>query len=141
MSLPSCGACHVGMCKKHPLQDHGRRAAELKAKAGGADALQRIYERLVAPTVKNLDAAAQASSQVTEEYKKVCVYLLWLVINVNKYIISTDLTHDPSTHPRQQSALDREKASKRKRKRMTAEQQEAVSALALARAPASGLGH
>ena len=60
----NCPRCFVGQCKTHPLQDHGQRTKQLTS--GYKSSMQRMYDNLVNPTLKQLrDDAAQPSEQAT----------------------------------------------------------------------------
>lgn len=50
----NCPHCFVNLCKIHPYQDHGQRAARLRAQASSQAALDKMYATLVAPQVAKL---------------------------------------------------------------------------------------
>ena len=65
----NCPRCFVGQCKTHPLQDHGQRTKQLTS--GYKSSMQRMYDNLVNPTLKQLrDDAAQPSEQATRAYRE-----------------------------------------------------------------------
>lgn len=45
----SCPHCYVGLCKKHKMQDHGRREKLLLASK--QDLQKKLFETLVKPQV------------------------------------------------------------------------------------------
>lgn len=97
--MSKCTACLQGMCRKHPLQDHGEREKKIKslAKASASSFLKRSYEELIKGQLDKMEADANVGS------KEECM----------SYKISME--------------EEREKASKREKRKFLSDEHEELS--------------
>ena len=73
VAIPRCTNCLQGLCRKHPMQDHGERAAKLKSESQGIikDSLKKTYNELIKSQIEKLDPAAlRADNKDNIEYKE-----------------------------------------------------------------------
>ncbi|KAA0164438.1 hypothetical protein FNF31_02362 [Cafeteria roenbergensis] len=77
MSTPVCPACHGGICKRHPLQDHGRtilgkgpKGMSRKQVVAGIyeSTVAKRLERLRASAASKMDAVADSAVSVEERH-------------------------------------------------------------------------
>jgi hypothetical protein len=69
--MSSCPHCYVGLCKRHKLQDHGRREQNLMASK--SELQKKLFESLVKPQLVKLDQQMKANSvENVNKYKEVC---------------------------------------------------------------------
>ena len=62
-----CPQCFVGLCKRHPLQDHGARTAELNKSIGNkTEILKKMYDQMVG---KEIDKLAVFEEDASEKIK------------------------------------------------------------------------
>eukprot|EP00938_MAST-03A_sp_MAST-3A-sp1_P007518 g7518.t1 len=87
----SCTYCFLGQCKIHKLQDHGEREQSIKGKVRDP---QAILKKMMDEKMEQMRKSVFAAELDTKKFDS----------NTSKY--------------REQVALDREKASKRKRKKV-----------------------
>ena len=99
MEMSKCTACLQNMCRKHPLQDHGEREKKIKAlaKSSASSFLKRSYEELIRGQIDKMEADANVGSK--EE--------------LTSYKISME--------------EEREKASKRERRKFSSDEHEELS--------------
>ena len=97
--MSKCTACLQNMCRKHPLQDHGEREKKIKAlaKSSATSFLKRSYEELIRGQIDKMEADANVGSK--EE--------------LTSYKISME--------------EEREKASKRERRKFSSDEHEELS--------------
>ena len=108
-SAPKCPQCFVGLCKKHPMQDHGARTAGLQAAIGDKTALlKKMYDQMVG---KELDkfAAFEEDASDKAKYKEV-------------FCACTNIPPWTNHVGHQKMEQKRIKAASKKRKRMSADQ-------------------
>ncbi len=68
--MSKCAACLEGLCRRHPLQDHGERAAKLTALAAEAAGKQRSDLDMIHEQIERLQNAARGTSVDDQaEYK------------------------------------------------------------------------
>lgn len=69
-TMSSCPHCYVGLCKKHKMQDHGRREQALLASK--QEISKKLYETLVQPQLAKINAEKAANSaKEQEKYRQV----------------------------------------------------------------------
>lgn len=59
-----CGECFVGLCKRHPLQDHGRGMTAKGPKTmSKREVISHMYESTVAKQLEKLRGAAKSKME------------------------------------------------------------------------------
>lgn len=89
-----CQKCMSRLCKKHPLQDHGEREASIKSKASGASAGTKAMNARVKAQIERLEAEK-----------------------------AEDVDEAKQMEYRLRMEIDRDKATKKKQKKLSSEEQ------------------
>jgi hypothetical protein len=67
----ACPQCFNGHCKKHPMQDHGKRQKALEKQGSrNADLLKKLYEKHVGTELNKMEAH-EKSLKGQAKYNKV----------------------------------------------------------------------
>ena len=82
--MPSCPQCYVGLCKKHPRQDHGETANAIKAKLVNKDkVLDSLFNDLVGTRLRDAEALKRwETAEADNSYKEV-QYMIRYMYNMS----------------------------------------------------------